>query len=76
MNVDAILNMVMTGIRVATTLAAAGKEAAPVLMDIVETFGADGKKEVSQEEVDAFEKRLDGKIDDFNRPIEPRSEGR
>lgn len=72
MEIAAILAMVMKGVSVATTLIQAGKDATPVLLDLVGTFGKDGEKKPSREEVEAFEARLDAKIDEFNAPLPPK----
>jgi hypothetical protein len=69
MDVAAILELVVKGMGVVSTLIAVGRDAAPAIKVITDLVTGAQAGEVTDEQLAATEKTLDDMISDFNQPM-------
>lgn len=69
MDVGAVLALIVKGLGVVSTLVAVGKEAAPAIKVLVDLASGAQNGTVTDDQLAATEKQLDGMIEDFNAPM-------
>lgn len=69
MEMAAILELVVKGLGVASTLIAVGKDAAPAIKVLTDLVTGAQAGTVTDEQLAATEATLDAMIDDFNQPM-------
>jgi hypothetical protein len=69
MDVGAILELIVKGLGVVSTLVAVGQDAAPAIKVIVNLATGAQRGTVTDAELAATEATLDGMISDFNQPM-------
>ena len=69
MDVGAVLALIVKGLGVVSTLVAVGKEAAPAIKVLVDLASGAQAGSVTDDQLAATEKLLEGMIEDFNAPM-------
>lgn len=69
MDAGAIFELIVKGLGVVSTLVAVGKNAAPAIKVLVDLASGAKAGSVTDDQLAATEKLLDGMIEDFNAPM-------
>jgi hypothetical protein len=69
MDAGAIFELIVKGLGVVSTLVAVGKNAAPAIKVLVDLASGAQNGTVTDDQLAATEKLLDGMIEDFNAPM-------